>query len=93
MSKETGKIYKDKGLFLMQAYALSETASSLTIAYPGKDDLESVGEIFEDVEVKIINKDQDGIGEIIVKGDNVFLGYTDPKLTKKSTFSPKNCEK
>ena len=83
MSKETRKIYKDKGLFLMQAYALSETASSLTIAYPGKDDLESVGEIFEDVEVKIINKDQDGIGEIIVKGDNVFLGYTDPKLTKK----------
>ena len=83
ISKETRKIYKDKGLCLMQAYALSETASSLTIAYPWTDDLESVGEIFEDIDVKIANKDKDGIGEIIVKGDNVFLGYTDPELTKK----------
>ncbi len=83
ISKETRKIYKDKGLCLMQAYALSETASSLTIAYPGKDDLESVGEIFEDIDVKIVNKDKDGVGEIVVKGDNVFLGYTDSKLTKK----------
>ena len=83
ISKETRKKYKDKGLMLMQAYALSETASSLTIAYPGKDDLESVGEIFEDIEVKIVDKDEDGIGEIIVKGNNVFLGYTDSSLTKK----------
>ena len=39
ISKETRKIYKDKGLNMMQAYALSETASSLAIAYPYKDDL------------------------------------------------------
>ena len=83
ISKETRKIYKDKGLMLMQAYALSETASSLTIAYPGQDDLESVGTIFEDIDVKLADIDKDGVGEIIVKGDNVFLGYTDPKLTKK----------
>lgn len=83
ISKETRQTYKDKGLYLMQAYALSETASSLCIAYPGDDDLESVGTIFEDMEVKIDNPDKDGIGEIIVKGDSVFLGYTDPSLTKR----------
>ena len=83
ISKETRKIYKDKGLFLMQAYALSETSSSLCIAYPGDDDLESVGTIFEDMDVKIDNPDKDGVGEIIVKGDAVFLGYTDPSLTKR----------
>lgn len=83
LSKETRKIYKDKHLNLMQAYALSETASSLTIAYPYSDDLESVGEIFEDIDVKIDSPDKDGIGEIIVKGDNVFLGYTDNSLTKR----------
>lgn len=83
ISKETRKIYKDKGLNLMQAYALSETASSLTIAYPFQDDLESVGTIFEDIDVKIFESDKDGIGEIIVKGDNVFLGYTDKSLTKR----------
>ena len=51
----------------MQAYALSETASSLAIAYPNQDDLESVGTIFEDLDVKIFEPDKDGVGEIIVK--------------------------
>ena len=83
ISKETRQTYKDKGLFLMQAYALSETSSSLCIAYPGDDDLESVGTIFEDMDVKVDNPDKDGVGEIIVKGDAVFLGYTDPSLTKR----------
>ena len=83
ISKETRQIYKDKNLNLMQAYALSETASSLAIAYPYQDDLESVGTIFEDLDVKIFDKDKDGVGEIIIKGDCVFLGYTDKSLTKR----------
>jgi long-subunit acyl-CoA synthetase (AMP-forming) len=83
IAKETRQIFKDKGLFLMQAYALSETSSSLCIAYPGDDDLESVGTIFEDMDVKVDNPDKDGVGEIIVKGESVFLGYTDKSLTKR----------
>lgn len=83
ISKETRQIYKDKGLNMMQAYALSETASSLAIAYPYQDDLESVGTIFEDMDVKVVDKDNDGVGEIVVKGDAVFLGYTDSSLTKR----------
>ena len=83
ISKETRKIYKDKGLNMMQAYALSETASSLAIAYPYQDDLESVGTIFEDMDVRVADPDKDGVGEIIVKGDAVFLGYTDSSLTKR----------
>ena len=83
ISKETRQIYKDKGLFLMQAYALSETSSSLCIAYPGDDDLESVGTIFEDMDVKISDPDSEGVGEIVCKGDSVFLGYTDDSLTKR----------
>ena len=83
ISKETRQFYKDKGLFLMQAYALSETSSSLCIAYPGDDDLESVGTIFEDMDVKIYEPDENGVGEIICKGDSVFLGYTDDSLTKR----------
>ena len=83
ISKETRKIYRDKGLNMMQAYALSETASSLAIAYPYKDDLESSGTVFEDLDVKIVDKDENGVGEIVVKGDAVFLGYTDPSLTKR----------
>ena len=83
ISKETRQKYKDAGLNMMQAYALSETASSLAIAYPYDDDLESVGSIFEDLDVRIDKPDKNGVGEIILKGDCVFPGYTDKSLNKR----------
>ena len=82
LNKEIRKKFKDKNLCLMQTYALTEVSSSFTLAYPYKDDLESAGEIYEDIDVKIVDEDKEGIGEIIVKGDNVFKGYTDEKLNK-----------
>ncbi len=81
--------YKDAGLNMMQAYALSETASSFAIAYPYSDDLESAGTIFEDLEVKIFEPDENGVGEIIAKGDAVFLGYANDEETTKKVFDDK----
>lgn len=84
---EIRKKYKDCELPMLEAYALTETASSFSIEYPNKDDFESVGTIFENIDVKIINKDKDDIGEIVVKGDNVFLGYVNNEKLTKSVFT------
>lgn len=76
------KVYKDSGLNIMEAYALSETASTFAIQYPGDPDCRSVGTIAEDIEARILEPDEKGIGEIVVKGENVFLGYAgDPQQT------------
>ena len=83
MSKEMRKIFKDSGLSLLQTYAMTETSSSFTLSYPNSEDYESSGELYEDIDVKIDKPNKEGIGEIIVKGDNVFKGYTDTKLNKK----------
>ena len=80
-SKEMRDAYKDFNF--LQAYALSETASSFSIDYLDSQDDYSCGTIFESIDAKIYNPDRNGIGEIIVKGDNVFLGYIDEELTKK----------
>ena len=82
ISKEIRKKYKEQDFYFLQAYALTETASSLTIECPNRDDLESSGEVFEDIDVKVFEPDENGVGEIIVKGDNVFMGYTDEELNK-----------
>ena len=58
------------------------TSSSFSIDYPDKRDDYSCGIIFESIDAKIYEPNEEGIGEIIVKGDNVFLGYLDEKLTK-----------
>lgn len=79
-TKEMRHAFKD--LNFLQAYALSETASSFSIDYPDKRDYYSCGTIFESIDVKIDNPNKEGIGEIVVKGDNVFLGYLDEELNK-----------
>ena len=78
------RAYRDSGLNMMEAYGLSETASTFSIQYPEDEDSESVGTVAEELEVKILAPDERGVGEIAVRGDNVFLGYAgEPELTKR----------
>lgn len=84
---ELRKKYKQLHLPLIEAYAQTETASAFSIEYPNDDDYESVGTIFEDIDVKILNSDNDGVGDIAVKGDNVFLGYINNDKLTKSVFN------
>ncbi len=45
----------------------------------------SIGKTVPSVEAKIVNKNQEGIGELIVKGPNIMLGYFENKQeTKKA---------
>ena len=87
MDEDIRRAYKDSGLNMMEAYALSETASTFAIQYPYDPDVKTVGTIAEDIDVKILNADEDGIGEIVVKGDNVFLGYVGNKELTESVFT------
>lgn len=83
LEEEIRYAYRRAGLNLLVAYALSETASSLSIEYSGSDNRTSVGVIFEDMDVKIYRPDENGQGEILVKGNAVFLGYmNDDKSTR-----------
>ena len=69
------KGFKNFGVETVQGYGLSETgpviaAENYFFQKPG-----SVGLPMNNVQVKIDNKDDKGIGEIKVKGPNVMLGY------------------
>lgn len=79
--------YKDCGLNMMEAYALSETASTFAIQYPFDPDVKTAGTVAEDIDVKVLNPDENGVGEIAVKGDNVFLGYANAEVLTVSVFT------
>ncbi len=72
---EIRKYLKENGINVLEAYGLTETSSLISLEYPNKNDFESVGTVLENENVKIYNPDKDGIGEILVKGKNVFLEY------------------
>lgn len=63
-------------------YGMTETAPLILIAYGKYRSVGSVGTTVYGVKVRIDTPDSEGIGELLVKGDNVMLGYyKDPELT------------
>jgi long-chain acyl-CoA synthetase len=63
-------------------YGLTETSPLLAGAIPGKVTWQSTGPQLPDIEMKILNPNKKGIGEIVVKGPNVMIGYyKDPDTT------------
>ena len=81
------KYIKDEGVNLVEAYGLSETTSLISLEYSYvKDDFDSVGTIFENQTVRIDEPDANGVGEITVKGDNIFIGYYNREDLYRSVF-------
>ena len=66
---------QDLGLHIIQGYGLTECAPILALNRDIKYNNSSAGLALPGVDVKIVNPDENGIGEIIGKGENVMLGY------------------
>jgi long-chain acyl-CoA synthetase len=70
--------FEDLGFKTLQGYGLTE-CSPLVAGCPDFGNTfkkaGSVGPAIPNAEIRIIDKDEDGIGEIICKGPNVMLGY------------------
>ena len=64
------------GLRILQGYGLTETSPVVSVhrvEQPPKPD--SVGPPINGVEVEVVEPDDTGVGELIVRGDNVMQGY------------------
>ena len=76
------KGFNSLGVTTLQGYGLSETAPVIAAETYKVRRTGSVGIPMINDEIEVVNKDEDGIGEIRVKGPNVMLGYYEmPELT------------
>lgn len=67
--------FNEMGISCQQGYGLTETSPIISVETDISKRPGSIGLPLPGVEVKIDNPNEDGIGEICVKGDNVMLGY------------------
>ena len=74
LDKEIGEFLNSVGLPTLQGYGLTETSPVVSCNPIHKIKVETVGPPFEGNQVKIAND-----GEILVKGENVMLGYWNKK--------------
>ncbi len=73
----------DLGILTVQGYGLTETSPVLCAENYKYRKYGSVGFPMKNVQIRIEEKNSEGIGEIVVKGPNIMLGYyEDEKATK-----------
>lgn len=84
---EISKFLRSLGFRVLQGYGISECSPFLAANrdFYFKDD--SAGMPLPEHDFEIFDKDEDGIGEIAVKGDSVMLGYYDDPKATEATFS------
>ncbi len=85
MPKHIARLYSVAGIPIKEGYGLTETSPvvSFNRFEPGGTRFGSVGIPIPGVQVKIDSLDGEKVGEVLVKGANVMMGYyKNPALTK-----------
>ncbi len=75
--------FRRLGLDIIQGYGLTESSPVLTINPLDKPKNESVGPPLPGTEVKVVNADSQGVGELAFRGPMIMKGYVnDPEATR-----------
>jgi long-chain acyl-CoA synthetase len=80
--------YNQLGLDFVQGYGLTETSPILTLNPTDAFIVTSVGKLIPRVQMKILEPDAEGVGEIAVKGPMVMSGYYKMPEETAKVFTP-----
>ncbi|MCX7841573.1 MAG: AMP-binding protein [Clostridia bacterium] len=88
LDPEVVKGFDKIGLRLLQGYGLTETSPVVATNNDFVNKPGTIGYPMAGIEVAIDSPDENGMGEIITRGENVMLGYyEDPQATKEAIDS------
>ncbi len=74
------------GFSVYQGYGLTESSPTVTLNLNAGRNPTSAGVAFSETKFRIVDPDDDGIGEIWIKGDNVTKGYYKDEEATKASF-------
>ena len=72
---KVSKGFRALGIHVLQGYGLTECSPIVTANMEKNFRDDSIGLLLPEMEARIDNPNSDGIGELVVKGGNVMLGY------------------
>ena len=88
LERETEELLEALGWTVLSGYGLAETASLFTGNRPNDRRWGSVGRPFADGEVRIAGPDDQGTGEIELRGSSITQGYLDNPEANRAAFTP-----
>ena len=82
------RMYQELGIDFIQGYGLTETSPIIALNPKEHFKIESVGRYFHPyMEMEILDPDENGIGEVIVKGPMIMQGYYNMKEETEAVFT------
>lgn len=83
---EAEKGFNELGVRTLQGYGLTESSPVIASEDDKYQRLGSIGKAFPSLDVKIDHPNEEGIGELLVKGPSVMLGYYNNDEATKETL-------
>jgi long-chain acyl-CoA synthetase len=77
MGPDTFRFFQTIGVPLRQLYGQTELCGAYTVHKENDVDYDSVGVAFDTAEVKVIDTDKEGVGEVVARTVGMFTGYLD----------------
>ena len=78
--------YRLLGINLVQGYGLTETSPVVAIGTNKNYKLGSIGKTVPSVEAKLVDVNEEGIGELVVRGPSIMLGYYENEEANKESL-------
>ena len=78
--------YRLLGINLVQGYGLTETSPVVAIGTNKNYRLGSIGKTVLSVEAKLVDVNEEGIGELVVRGPSIMLGYYENEEANKESL-------
>jgi len=75
LNEEAARFLVKIGFTILEGYGLTETSPVVTFNPLKKQKIGSVGKVIPDVELRIAEPNEYGVGEVVIKGHNVMRGY------------------
>ena len=86
LDPETEKIFNGLGITMYQGYGLTETSPVIAAEDDKFTKIGSIGKAFPSLDVKLEDVNEEGIGELLVKGPTVMMGYYQNEEATKETI-------
>ena len=86
LDPETEKFFNGLGIRMAQGYGLTETSPVIAVEDDKFTRNGSIGKALPELEVKIKDPNEEGIGELLVKGPITMLGYYQKEEATKETI-------
>ncbi len=86
LDPEAEKGFNELGVAMYQGYGLTESSPVIAAEDDKYRRLGSIGKAFPSLDVKIVEPNDEGIGELVAKGPSIMLGYYNNEEATKETI-------